>query len=210
MIKINLIQQKKARSSSDPAQQVLLAVFACLIGLFGGLYVLVDMPINEEIEGLSEKNAALTAENQAIESRTRDYDALKKAVDLANAQKTAIDQLNNARAVPAWLLAELSRILTVDGQPTMTDAMARRVRDDPNRAWAEGWDPKHVWVTSFTERGGRFTLAGTAQSDSDMTQLALRMQASVYFDQVVPEGGRSAASGDVQLYSFTISGIVRY
>lgn len=210
MIKINLIQQRKARSSNDPAQQVLLAIFACLLLVVGGIYFLVHAPITSEIEGIEEKNDALARENDAIEARTKDFGALKKAVELANSQKEAIDTLNDARAVPAWMLAELSRILTSDKAPTMTDAMARRVKDDGNRAWADGWDPKHVWITSFSERGGRFKLVGTAQSDSDMTQLALRMQASAYFENVVPEGGSTRGRGDVQLYQFTISGTVRY
>jgi hypothetical protein len=80
-----------------------------------------------------------------------------------------------------------------------------------NRRWQDGWDPKHVWITSFEEKAGRFKIDGGAQSDSDMTQLALRLQASMFFDNVIPEGGGEAKDpGGVSYYKFTITGKVRY
>jgi len=210
MIKINLIQRRKVRST-DPAQKTLLGAVGTFLVLVGGVYFFVHSPLVDEIGALEEANNKIKQENQAIEARTKDYKDLQAAVKAAENQKAAIDELNAARAVPAWLLHELSMIMSSDGRPTMTDAMARRVRDDPNRSWAEGWDPKHIWITSFSERGGFFRLEGAAQSDSDMTQLALRMQASAYFDSVVPEGGGSGgAKGGVSIYKFTISGRVRY
>jgi type IV pilus assembly protein PilN len=90
--------------------------------------------------------------------------------------------------------------------------MAKRVENDPHRKLTAEWDPKHVWVTSFSESDGTFKLVGGAQSDGDMTQLAKRMEASVYFNLVVPEGGKEAhdsASG-VTYYDFTITGKVVY
>ena len=46
--------------------------------------------------------------------------------------------------------------------------MAERVSDtnkgDPNRRFSLDWDPKHVWLTSFTLKGELFTLEGGAQS----------------------------------------------
>jgi hypothetical protein len=84
--------------------------------------------------------------------------------------------------------------------------------EDPNRGWAQGWDPKHVWIDSFEEVGGRFTLRGGAQSDSDMTQLALRLQASMFFTDVVPQQGDEALDrqSGASYYRFTISGRVVY
>lgn len=210
MIKINLIQQRKVRRSGDPAHQTLLMAAGLLLVLGAGTFFGIHGPMVDEIDAIDQKNNKLKKENQAIESRTKDYKDLQAAVTAAEQQKTAIEELNNARAVPAWLLHELSTILSADGRPTMTDAMARRVRDDPNRAWAEGWDPKHVWITSFSEKAGFFRLEGSAQSDSDMTQLALRLQASAYFDSVVPEGGSTGGRAGVSIYKFTISGRVRY
>jgi Tfp pilus assembly protein PilN len=211
MIRINLLPRKRSRSSADPAQQVMLAGFFTFILVGGGLYFGLHAPISSKIDDYKQKNGQITAENQAIEARTKDFNAIKQAVSLAEVQKQSIEELNEARAVPAWLLYELGQILSAEGRPTMTDAMAKRVRDDPNRSWAEGWDPKQAWVTSFNENQGRFRLEGAASSGSDMTQLALRLQASTFFDQVVPEGGSAGSrAGGVSIYRFTISGRVRY
>ncbi len=209
MIKINLIQQRKVRTA-EPGQNSVLAGLGGAILLAVGIFLFVHGPIADKIETLTSKNNKLKQENATIKKRTSDYKDLQAAVTAAEQQKLAIEELNAARAVPAWLLHEMAVIFTPEGRPTMTDAMARRVRDDPNRSWAEGWDPKNVWIRSFAESGGFFRLEGSARSDSDMTQLALRLQASAYFDRVVPEGGSASGSNSVSIYKFTISGRVRY
>ena len=57
-----------------------------------------------------------------------------------------------------------------------------------------------------------FTLEGGAQSDGDVTQLAKRMQASVYFQDVTPRGGERVTDGNggVTYYKFNITGKVVY
>jgi hypothetical protein len=69
-----------------------------------------------------------------------------------------------------------------------------------------------VWISSFAEKSGVFTLAGGAQSDADVTQIAKRLQASVYFQEVTPRGGERTtdANGSVTYYQFTITGKVVY
>src|SRR5690606_40742943 len=67
----------------------------------------------------------------------RSFEKLKSAFEAAEKQKQTIDALQSARSTPAWFLHELSNILTPDHQPTMTPEMARRVREDPNRAWVQ-------------------------------------------------------------------------
>jgi len=110
----------------------------------------------------------------------------------------------------------LPDILTPGRMPTMSKAMATRISEgpqgDPNRRFALDWDPRHVWITSFTEKAGAFTFEGGAQSDADVTQLAKRMQASVYFEEVTPRGGERLTdreSGSTY-YRFTITGRVVY
>src|SRR5690606_8385442 len=107
-------------------------------------------------------------------------------LNAAKAQEEAISRLNNARAVPSWMLWELSNILTRDHKPTMTREMAERIKNDPNRQFTAGWDPKRIWINSLDEKGGTLTIHGGAQSTTDVTQFALRMQASVFFQQVMP------------------------
>jgi type IV pilus assembly protein PilN len=131
-------------------------------------------------------------------------------------REAAISKLVHAESVPANVMQELGDVLTPGRPPTMTSVMATRVSDgpqgDPNRRFAPDWDPKHVWITSFSEKGGAFTLEGGAQSDSDVSQLAKRLQASVYFADVTPSGAERTTdpNGNLTFYKFTITGKVAY
>ena len=120
-------------------------------------------------------------------------------------EKTAsIDYIHADYGVRSWLL-------TKDHKPTMTRDMEERVKSDHNRQWTGSWDPKRVWIESFEEKDGRFTLKGGAQSDTDVTQLALRMQSSVFFQDVYMEKGETADDkSKVTFYQFSISGRVVY
>jgi Tfp pilus assembly protein PilN len=189
-----------------------------LIGV-GGLaaagalvFLLVHRPVSEEVDRLSTSNASLSRDNKTKKDKLANFEDLKKAVEAAKARSQAIQRLASARAVPAHMLRELAAVLTPGQPPTMTKEMAKRVEKDPNREMAADWDPKHVWITKFSEKDGLFKLEGGAQSDGDMTQLAKRMQASVYFQGVVPEKGEDTLDKDssITYYRFTISGKVVY
>jgi Tfp pilus assembly protein PilN len=212
MIKINLIQQRKARKSSEKGQQIVLIGIMGLVGVAALVWLFVHRPLQDNIEAQTATNTKIQKQNNQIKEKTKNFEQIEAAFKVAQEQKEAIDRLNSARAVPAWMLWELSNILTRDHQPSLTEAMKTRLDTDPNRQWQDGWDPKHVWITSFEEKKGKFKLFGGAQSDSDMTQLALRLQASMYFDDVLPEGGVVAkdSKSNVDYYTFTISGKVRY
>lgn len=211
MIRINLLQERKARRADKGAEIVL---FLCLVLVAGGagLYFGVHAPLVAEVTRI---RAMVTKKQQAIKrltEGTKDFDAVSAKLAEVKAQGEAVRRLADARAVPAWLLRELSEILTKDRMPTMTKEVAERVRSDPNRQWAPGWDPRRVWIESFAEKGGRFNLRGGAESDADATQLALRLQSSAFFSEVTPEGGQTVddVRSSVSFYRFSITGRVAY
>ena len=211
MIKINLLPQRRSRSVDRGQQSLLVGIFT-LVGAGVLVLLLVHRPLQEDVDGLQRTNVRLKADNDRMEKKLKGFDELEAAVQAAKERSQSILTLSRARAVPAHLLWELSQILSSGRTPTMTEEMAERVERDPNRELAPDWDPKHVWVTSFDEKEGTFRLEGGAQSDGDMTQLAKRLQASVYFDDVIPEGGAETAdkSSGITYYKFTISGRVVY
>ena len=93
----------------------------------------------------------------------------------------------------------------------MTRDMEEKVKSDHNRQWTQSWDPKRIWIESLEEKDGKFALKGGAQSDTDITQLARRMQASVFFKDVFMEKGETVDDkSKVTFYTFTISGKVVY
>lgn len=214
MIRINLLPHKKKsrRSVSVEGEKAVSVGFGILIAAGAMVFLFVHSPMQDEVDAQNKLNRRQKAENKEIEKRTANFDDLKAAFKAAKEQATAIESLNNARATPASFLFELATILRQGGEPTLTPAMARRLEDNENLRWQEGWDPKHVWINSLAEEGGAFTLKGSAQSDGDVTQLAHRLSASVYFEQVQPEGSvkKSSKGSGISIYDFTITGKVRY
>jgi Tfp pilus assembly protein PilN len=212
MIRINLAPDRKVKRS-DKGQQTLLAGVLIIVGVAAAVFLLVHRDLANSVDQQEATNRDLKAQNETIKKQTRDLAKMQAAVKTAKEQEEAIERLNGARAVPAWMLWELSNIMTPGRSPSITDSM-QKLLDSPagaNRRWQDGWDPKHVWITSIEEKGGRFKLDGGAQSNTDMTQLALRMQASMFFDNVIPEGGGEAKDPNgISYYKFTITGNVRY
>lgn len=211
MIKINLIPRKRTPGGEQSQQTLYLGVLILLIA-GAAVVFLVHRPLNEKIERLQDATSRLARENKAKEGKLKDFKKLKAAVEQAEKRTEVIMRLNKARATPANMMRELSSLLTPRRMPTMTKKMSEEIEDNPNRKFSQEWDAKHVWITKFSEKNGEFQLDGGAQSDGDMTQLALRLQASVYFHDVVPKDGREVVDKDsgVSYYKFTIVGKVAY
>ena len=216
MIRINLLPHKKKGRSSNVSvegEKVVGIGFGILVAAAAMVFFLVHSPMVGEIEAQQKSNSRLNKDNKKIEKRTKDFDSLKKAFATATKQAAAIEALNSARATPANFLFELATILRVGGTPSMTAAMKAQLEDNENLRWQDSWDPKHVWIDSIKEQDGAFTLIGSAQSDGDVTQLAHRLAASMYFDNVQPEGSVKQGAGKntgITIYSFRITGTVRY
>ena len=211
MIKINLSPQRRPKTVNKGQQSALVGI-AVVVVLVGGLYLFTYKPLQEDIARLRASTTELTRDNADKRKKLTGFEELKKTIASAQERRDVILRLNRARAVPAHMLHELSRILTSKRLPTMTERMQKSMTQNPNRELSLDWDPSRVWITSLAEKEGAFVLEGGAQADSDMTQLALRMQASVYFIDVVPEGGSEMVdknSGN-SFYKFTITGKVAY
>lgn len=216
MIRINLLPHKKKSSSRSKApvegEQTVAVGMGIIMAVAAGLFFLVHSPMQDDLDSQENKNSRLSQENKRITDRTADFDDLKAAFEAAKVQATSIASLNQARATPANFLYELSNVLKKNGRPTMTATMAKSLEDNENLRWQNGWDPQHVWIDSIQEKGGKFTIVGSAQSDGDVTQLAHRLAASAYFDRVQPEGSvkKSSKAGNITIYTFQITGQVRY
>ena len=222
MIKVNLLPQKKAkrsfassRSPSDPSGKQALVGLAALAAAAAGVYFVLDMPKRARLGELKDANKQL---QQQVNEKTKalvGYAELKKAEEESKKRAESINRLLATKVVPAHLLHELGKVLTRDG-PTMTESMAKLAgngpESDPNKRFVSDWDTTHVWMTSFIDAAGLFRLDGGAQSESDVTQLAKRLAASVYFMDVIPAGGERMLDKEsgLQYYKFTITGRVAY
>jgi Tfp pilus assembly protein PilN len=220
MIKINLLGHKRARRGvggarrrATPGQSQVLLFTAVGVGalVLVGFFAL-HRPLANEVASLDDKNKDLTDENSALKRETKNSRAIRSAFESELARQQATQRLKEARVSPAWLMFEMSNVLTPGKQPQLTPEMQAELKDNPNRPWQEGWDPKHVWITEFEEKAGKFTLKGAAQSKGDVDELGLRLRASMFFDQVTPTETDDVHDKDtgVTYHKFEIEGIVRY
>jgi len=189
MIKINLLPQKRARRGVAAAPEGSSRDFAIgvasLVGVAAIVFFALDQPKRSHLADVKKSNNDLQQEINQKNKELEGYAGLKKAADEADERAKAITRLIGAKIIPANVLHELGEILTSGHNPTMTDDMARKVSNlpdsDPNRRYDPMWDPSHVWLLSFADNAGDFILEGGAQAEADVTQLAKRLQASVYF-----------------------------
>lgn len=218
MIRINLLGQKKARRhrvavSGPSASSLLVFLIAGVVALGVAGYFVLHRPLSNDVDALRRKNSALTAQNEGLRNKTKNSRAIRTAFEAALTRQQATARLKRARVSPAWLMRELSNILTPGRQPQLTPEMQEEMKTNPNRPWQDGWDPKHVWMTSFEEKAGEFRLQGGAQSRGDIDELGLRLRASMFFGQrLKPAATSDEVDKETSLtyYKFTIEGIVRY
>jgi type IV pilus assembly protein PilN len=212
MIKINLLPQRKPKRQSDAGTRDLLIGVLAIIVLGGALFFFVQKPKMDELDKQKASNADFESELAARKKKIADLPKLEQAVAGIAVRGDSIQMLIDARAVPAHMLHELGEILTPGRLPTMTKEMAERVKKELSYQFRDDWDPKHIWITDLSETKGVFTLSGGAESDGDVAQLAKRMQASTYFQEVSPTGGEKVTDKETNLtyYTFTIKGKVVY
>lgn len=218
MIKINLLPQKRAKRAqvNEGGQREMAIGIASLAAVAAITFFAFDAPKRSRLGNLRESNTQLQTEINAKNAQLVGYNELKLAADDAKARERSIKRLMAAKVVPANMLHELGQILTFGQLPTMTSQMSIRTGTsnlaDPNRQFDLAWDPNHVWLTSFVDSGGQFKLEGGAQSESDITQLSKRLQASVYFGDISPSMEQRVADRDTgtSFYNFTITGKVAY
>ena len=219
MIRINLLPQRRAKlrvTVADPSsKQLMIGVFG-LVAAVAVVALAVDLPRRTRLAELTGSNQELARTIQARTKQLEGYADLKKAADEAGERYRSIRRLLRARAVPANVLHELGEIVTTGKRPKMTHDMEQRTgsgaEGDANKRFQDAWDASHVWLSGFSDAGGLFKLEGGAQSEIDVTQLAKRLAASVYFADVTPAGGELVVDNQTgtSYYKFTITGKVAY
>jgi Tfp pilus assembly protein PilN len=212
MIRINLLQEKKKAARAERGQMTVLYGLFALAAAAAAVFVLVHMPLASELDEIRAENNKRQGHIKELTDATKEFDTVQGQLTAAKEQEDAIKRLNSARAVPSWMLFELSNILTKDHKPTMSPEMAERIKNDANRQFSPGWDPKRIWIDALDEKDGTLTISGGAQATTDVTQFALRLQASVFFTDVQPTTVSSALDSQSKLafYKFSLTGKVLY
>ena len=219
MIKINLLPVNRAKlrvAADTPGSRDFAIGCAALAGVAAVVFFAVDQPKRSHLHDLRD---SITKLQQSIADKNKElqgYAELKKSAEEADKRAIAINRLINAKVIPANVLHELGEILTTNHLPTMTEEVARKTGNgagsDPNKKFDPTWDPTHVWLMSFSDSNGEFTLEGGAEAEIDVHQLSKRLAASVYFMNVAESRGERIADREsgISYYKFAITGKVAY
>ncbi|MEM9490111.1 MAG: PilN domain-containing protein, partial [Myxococcota bacterium] len=209
VIRINLAPQKR-KTTADRGQQSLLVGLLAIIGAGALIFFFVHSPLQDKLDKLDESLEKLRKDHKEKQKQLKVIQDREKVEKKIKQTEAMVSRLVDASANPSHMMRELSAILTTKGAPTVTSETSQNL--SRQQSINLDWDAKHVWITKFTEKQGTFRIEGGAQSDSDMTQLALRLQASVYFRDVIPEGGKvvTEKGSNTTYYEFVIVGKVAY
>lgn len=183
MIHINLLPVKAERRRENARIQVLvgLGVLAVALGalaVFHGFEATALSATRNERRRIEDRIAQLQRE-------TGDYDSLKVQRENLLRQKQVIARLERARSGPAYFMRELSDILTLGKGPTFDHQQYEEaLRRDPNVAINPRWDPKRLWLISYTEKDRQVQMHVGAKSSDDVAEFLKRLKLSAFFSSV--------------------------
>ena len=131
----------------------------------------------------SERMIVLTQKGLIL--ATNDYEQVKAQRDSLLRQKAAIKKLQDARSGPAFLMRELSDILTKGKGPTIVrEEYDKQLQQDPNAGYNPNWEPKRCWLLQYAEKEGVATIRGGAKSSEDVAEFLKRLKLSAFFSDV--------------------------
>ena len=113
------------------------------------------------------------------------------------------------------VLVELSHILSEGGRPTVSAERLDEVRrENPLAGFNVGWDPRRLWLTSFTEADRKCAIRGFGKTNEDVAEFLRRLSLSDLFQKVTLQSTSSATTGIpgaiVVVVAFELSCQVRY
>jgi hypothetical protein len=226
MIRINLLPKKRkatravagrpAAAATGAGQWWLLAMLIGWLAIGGVGYWLLGLE-DEIVQGLRTQSAAKTKEAETISKEIDEegLDARKKELELVVAAR---ENLKDKKRTPVYVMYELAMILTdakEGGGPDIDkEKLLRSIKEDPNNALNERWDPSGLWLRTVTEKDGALIMEGSARDASDLAEFTRRLRASARFGQIKhPDfqrvGGTKADDGEQRMLEWKLDVAVR-
>jgi type IV pilus assembly protein PilN len=196
LIRVNLLTQKRdAKKGPEPAQTWLLVVMGVLLVEIVGLIVFHQSK-REELALQRRTNAELSSQIEQIKTAIANHAEVKAQLEGLRAREQAIKALESGRTGPTAILLELSQLLTPGRGPTVdADQLAQLRKDNPAVVFNPGWDSRRLWLTSYQENDHVVKIEGVARDGDDVSELARRLNLSLYFSDVkLLPGSRSTDS----------------
>lgn len=212
MIKINLLPQKRRAEAAEGSQLWLAVVMVLFLAEVAGLFVFHGFK-SEELKDQQRKNAELESQIQQSKEAVKNHPDVKAKLERLKAREAAIENLQKARTGPTAVLLELARIMTPGRGPSVSPERLSQVRrDNPLAIYNSTWDPRRLWVTSFTETQRKVRLEGLARDGEDVSELARRMNLSDYFANVtlLPAKQEKDQKTGLEMIKFALEAQVKY
>ncbi len=215
MIRVNLLPQKReaARRQSAEGSQLWLAVVGGLVLLELVVLVFTYKAKQDELGVVSKHNQELDANIGTIKSQIANHAAIKTQLKEFRDREEAIQKLQAARTGPTSTLLELSHVLTPGRGPTVDrDKIEQLKRDNPSSVPNPNWDPRRLWMTSYSEVERTVKINGLARDGEDVSEFLRRLTLSDYFSdlKLLPATKVRDTKTKLELVQFQLSAKARY
>ncbi len=215
MIRVNLLPQKKEgrRSSGGDGGQAWLAVLVGAVVLEVVALIVFHKGKQEEFDAIQRKNDQVQSSITEITKQISNHADIKAQLKDLRDREDAITKLQSARSGPTAAMLELSRILTPGRGPTTDrDKIEQLKRDDPGAVPNPNWDPRRLWLKTYSDSSRSVKLSGSARDGEDVSEFLRRLTLSDYFTdlKLLPATKEHDADTHLELVRFELSAKVRY
>jgi Tfp pilus assembly protein PilN len=180
MIKINLLPVKQDRRREAGRNQLLVGLLAIVVEIIVGalLYFGASTSLTEQ----KNANSSIQMQVDRIENQVKDHEQILADIREFEKRQEAIDNLEAARTGPAFLMLELSTMLSKNGRPNIDhNKYQQMIQMNPTLAFDESWDYRRLWLDSFAEKDKIVNIAGQGMTHEDVAELLRRLQLSSFF-----------------------------
>lgn len=216
MIRINLLpQSKKQGRAAAPTTGSPVWGFVYVIVLFvwtaglGGIYFLYQGTLEEQ----QQANNALRARIEQLKQKSARLDEVRAQLERSRQLEQLVADLNRARIGPTRAVMELSKILSPNGGPTIDPQRLEQLRrDNPLAGYNRSWDPRRLWLTSFTEENRDCRIRGNGKTNEDVAEFLRRLALSDLFEEVTLQKTEAVTDAGTNLpfIGFELTCKVRY
>ncbi|MEZ4461891.1 MAG: PilN domain-containing protein [bacterium] len=175
MIRVNLLPIKQQRRRTAGKTQ--LGAFVVLLVLLIGVLGLVWVTTEAELSDLKEDVATNERDVKAAKAEVKDAEQLQKDRDELTQQLKILDELEKQRSGPVRVLDELQSMVS---PPRNEEDRFAQLRKN----WNVEWDTRRLWIESFKETNGTFSLKGSAVNADDVAEFLQRLSTGQYFYDV--------------------------
>lgn len=215
MIRVNLLPQKKEgrRAGGGEGSQVWLLALVGVVVLELVGFIVFHKGKQDELDALQRKNDQVQSSITEITKQIANHAEIKNQLKDLRDREEAIAKLQSARSGPTAAMLELSRILTAGRGPTTDrDKIEQLKRDDPGAVPNPNWDPRRLWLKTYSDTSRSVRLSGLARDGEDVSEFLRRLTLSDYFYELklLPASKERDATTRLELVRFELSAKVRY